>query len=220
MFAEIRKAGLFPIDGVQAREHLRGRAVHRAPFGSAHAFEARVLEHAALDAFHEIARRADDGPILAVNQHAWNGDTTSFERANNARFAIECVGARKQLARRLHTQHQTLRAGVDEPRWIRLAAQNMLERERLANTELASHKRLQTFRPFGLLHGFDHNVLTRWPPSTGTTAPVMYSDASEASNSTGATRCSSSPTRRCGMRFMMASPGGVEKKSRVISVMM
>ena len=72
-------------------------------------------------------------------------------------------------------------------------------------------------------HGFfvcgcRQSVLTRCPPSTGITAPVMYDDASEASSSSGPSSSASRPTRCCGMRDTIAWPTGERSRSRLRSV--
>lgn len=65
-----------------------------------------------------------------------------------------------------------------------------------------------------------YNPLTRCPPSTATTAPVMWRPASEQSNISGPSRSAGSPMRRLGMRLVSASPASLAKKSRLMSVTM
>ncbi len=60
--------------------------------------------------------------------------------------------------------------------------------------------------------------LTRCPPSTAITLPVMYDPASEASRSSGPSSSGIWPSRRCGTRRIRAFPASLAKKASLSSV--
>ena len=65
---------------------------------------------------------------------------------------------------------------------------------------------------------FPYKLLTRCPPSTASTDPVMKRDASDANNNKGPSRSVRWPRRRCGTRRINVCPASVCQKSRLRSV--
>src|SRR4029079_14260805 len=97
--------------------------------------------------------------------------------------------------------------GADEVGRIRLAAGELLDRDRAAErTDALAQEGSEPLAGEFVLRGATrgrrrrqpeiavaHRLLTRWPPSAKTTLPVMYAPASEASSSSGPSSSSALP---------------------------
>jgi hypothetical protein len=132
---------------VQRRHRSRHRFVHRAPFGRGDALQRVGREHAALELFHQVKRRADDVARSMVEHHSRHRNVGLRERAHNAVLAVDRMRGGQQLAGRLLAQHQRAIVEVDEEGRVRLAADDPRELHRPADVgQRASEERVEPQR--------------------------------------------------------------------------
>ena len=84
--------------------------------------QVRLHEDAAGDEIHQVKGRADDGGIVAEQPHLHDGDGRALQRGLHPIFAVDGVGARQELARRLLAQHEFARRRGEQEGRVRLAA--------------------------------------------------------------------------------------------------
>ena len=149
---------------------------------------------------HRVVRGEQDMGIAREDRHAIAGlDAEGLERAGELQRPLQepGVGEADFAVHHPHAVPEHPRCAVQERRWC----------QRL-EAELGRHR------------SDPYSVLTTCPPSTTSVAPVMNSEASEASSSSGPSRCSGFPSRRCGTRLISVWPASLAKNSRLMSVSM
>ena len=119
--AEVGQSHRGDVDRVELRQPLVHRIEDLSPVFALELGQRRVPEDASLDMGHEEERRADDALVLAERQSARRGETPAFERAQDAKLALDHVGALEQPARRLAAQHVAAARGLDQVGRVRLA---------------------------------------------------------------------------------------------------
>ena len=129
IIAEPKRAEVHLVQGRQrlGEGMVGGLALHVIEIG-----QLRLHEDAAGYEIHQVERRADDGGVLAEEPHRDDGDGTALERRLHPVFAVDGVGAREQLARRLLAQHIFAARRFDEESRVRLAALELPHRGLLA----------------------------------------------------------------------------------------
>src|SRR5579863_8447661 len=79
---------------------------------------------------HDEERGADDAVIGAINDRLGDRKALRVERGDHAVFAVDRVGGRQQLARRLAPEHVTARRRLQEVGRVGLAAFELADRKR------------------------------------------------------------------------------------------
>ena len=99
------------VDGVEPGDGLVHRIETGGAFRVGQAGESRIPENAALDHVHDIEPAADDAVVGAQAIDMRDREVGAAQRGENARLAVDRMGARQHLAGRLAAQHIGLARG-------------------------------------------------------------------------------------------------------------
>ena len=112
------------VDGMKRRQGLGQGAIHRATRLGLAAGQGAIVEHAPIEPLHDVERRTDDTPVVAKEKRPRNRHGAAREGRDNAMLAVDRVGGREEVARRLLPQHEAAIVVGDEEGRIRLPARH------------------------------------------------------------------------------------------------
>src|ERR1700728_4888099 len=147
----VGQANLVQIETVNSRHGPSHSVVDRPSLVRLEPGRAELIEDPALQALHQIERRAYHLTIRAILQRCGHGDRATVQRAEYAKFAVNGVGRWHQNAAWLLAQHRLPIAPPQIIRWIRHPALRALDSERLGR----SAQRLEIF---GEARRFEINI--------------------------------------------------------------
>ena len=129
--AEVGEAERRVVDGMQAGQHVELRLVDRQPALLRHLGQQRIPQHAAVAIFHDVEGGADHAVVLAQRIGRGRRHVGLVQRRNHAEFAVDRMGRRQQLARRLAAQHVAAAGAVGQAIGrVGLTTLELLDRER------------------------------------------------------------------------------------------
>jgi len=102
-----------------------------------------VTDDVAIEAFHHVKIRPDDGVVVTPRDGPGDGHVGVLQRIHHAVLAEHLVGGVGRLARRRATDDEFVVAPVDEQRLVGVALLVVLDLEAVGGTELVLEERGQ-----------------------------------------------------------------------------